>query len=293
MSQHHRAPSPFTSYVDAVLATLSATPRRTVLTDAEGRTTTAADFRDQVYGLAAELRARGATLGATVALLTGNTVEALVARYAANLAGARVVCLYDGMSAPTMASIMTSAECRMLLADARQWHLAEELRRELPRSAEGLPTLSLGPTTNGEDVLAHALRRPAVPLPSLVGPDDDWRIGYTGGTTGVPKGIRMTHGPHREGIEGRLGGAGDPPRFLACTSLAHLAGFLVDRTLYQGGSVVLRHGFEPADALANIERERITHTWLLPPLLYQLLDHPALAGTDLSSLGRVTYGGTA
>ncbi|WP_309031904.1 ANL family adenylate-forming protein, partial [Streptomyces alfalfae] len=42
-----------------------------------------------------------------------------------------------------------------------------------------------------------------------------------------------------------------------------------------------------------IERERITHTWLLPPLLYQLLDHPALAGTDLSSLGRVTYGGTA
>ncbi|WP_079249819.1 AMP-binding protein [Streptomyces alfalfae] len=293
MSQHHRAPSPFTSYVDAVLATLSATPRRTVLTDAEGRTTTAADFRDQVYGLAAELRARGATLGATVALLTGNTVEALVARYAANLAGARVVCLYDGMSAPTMASIMTSAECRMLLADARQWHLAEELRRELPRSAEGLPTLSLGPTTNGEDVLAHALRRPAVPLPSLVGPDDDWRIGYTGGTTGVPKGIRMTHGPHREGIEGRLGGAGDPPRFLACTSLAHLAGFLVDRTLYQGGSVVLRHGFEPADALATIERERITHTWLLPPLLYQLLDHPALAGTDLSSLGRVTYGGTA
>ena len=63
--------------------------------------------------------------------------------------------------------------------------------------------------------------------------------------------------------------------------------------LHQGGQVILRHGFEPRDVLAAIERERITHTWLLPPLLYQLLDHPDLATTDLSSLCRITYGGTA
>ncbi len=293
MSRHHGAPTPFTSYVEAVLATLSTAPQRTLLTDAEGRTTSGGDFRDQVYRLAAELRQRGAVVGTTVALLTGNTVEALIARYAANLAGARVVCLYDGMSAPTMASIVTSADCHMLLADTRQRHLAEELRQEPLPSAQGFPMLSLGPSTDGEDVLAQALRHPARPLPSPAGPDDDWRIGYTGGTTGVPKGIRMTHGSHRSGIEARLTDAGDPPRFLACTPLAHLAGLLVDGTLRQGGSVVLRHGFEPADVLATIERERITHTWLLPPLLYQLLDHPALSSTDLSSLGRITYGGTA
>ncbi|MCE0446316.1 AMP-binding protein [Streptomyces tricolor] len=64
-------------------------------------------------------------------------------------------------------------------------------------------------------------------------------------------------------------------------------------TLLRGGSVVLRHGFEPGDVLAAIQRERITHTWLLPPLLYQLLDHPDLPRTDLSSLRRISYGGTA
>ncbi|WP_369217726.1 AMP-binding protein [Streptomyces flavofungini] len=285
-----RSPGDFTTYVEAVLATLSEAPDRTVLTDAEGRTTTASDFRDQVYGLAAELREREVTVGTTVALLTGNTVEALVSRYAANLAGARVVCLYDGMSAPTMARIMADADCRMLLVDAQQPELARDLRGAV---AEGVAVLSLGPGPDGEDILARASPRPATPFTSPAGPDDDWRIGYTGGTTGVPKGIGMTHGSHRAGLGDRLAGAGEPPRFLACTPLAHLAGLLVDRTLFQGGSVVLRHRFEPADVLATIERERVTHTWLLPPLLYQLLDHPALAATDLSSLSRVTYGGTA
>ncbi|GGX73776.1 AMP-binding protein [Streptomyces hiroshimensis] len=279
----------FSSYVEAVLDVLSAEPGRAAVTTTEGLVISAAEFRDQVYRLAGELAERGVARGTTVTLLTGNTAEAIVARYAANLAGARVVGLYEGTSPPTMARIMASVDCSLLLVDGRRDAAAEELRQ----LAGVPPMLSLGPSGFTEDVLAVAARRPARPMGGLVGPDDDWCIRHTGGTTGIPKGIQMTHGSYRRTLDHRLAGTGDRPRYLACTSLAHLAGIFADMTLYRGGSVVLRHEFEPGDALAAIERERITHTWLLPPLLYQLLDHPDLAGTDLSSLRRITYGGTA
>ncbi|WP_043482367.1 AMP-binding protein, partial [Kitasatospora aureofaciens] len=70
--------------------------------------------------LAHELLARGVGRGATVTLLTGNTAEALSARYAAGLAGARVVNLYDGMSAPVLAEITASVETTVLLVDAER-----------------------------------------------------------------------------------------------------------------------------------------------------------------------------
>ncbi|WP_328323201.1 MULTISPECIES: AMP-binding protein [unclassified Streptomyces] len=287
--EHAAAESGFSSYVEAVIDALSAEPWRAAITTAEGLVISAAEFRDQVYRLAGELTERGVGRGTTVTLLTGNTAEAIVARYAANLAGARVVGLYEGMSPPIMARIMASVDCSLLLVDSQQHVTAGELLQ-----IAGVPQgLSLGPSSFAEDVLAKADRRPALPMGGLVGPDDDWCIRHTGGTTGIPKGIRMTHGSYRQTLDHRLADAGDPPRFLACTTLAHLAGILADKTLYQGGSVVLRHGFEPGDVLATIEHEHITHTWLLPPLLYHLLDHPDLAGTDLSSLARITYGGTA
>ncbi|MGH4031719.1 AMP-binding protein [Actinomycetota bacterium Odt1-20B] len=279
----------FVSYVEALLDALGEDPSRDVITTAEGQVIGAGGFRDRVYRLAGELAERGVARGTTVTLLTGNTPEALVARYAANLAGGRIVSLYEGMSPATMARIMESVECALLLVDGQRQDTAQELLR-----IDGVPPLlGLGVSDVAEDVLAVADRRPARPMGGLVGPDDDWRIGHTGGTTGIPKGIQMTHGSHRTGLDDRMAGAGEPPRFLACTSLSHLAGFFIDRTLYQGGSVVLQHGFEPGAVLAAIARERITHTWLLPPLIYQLLDHRDLPGTDLSSLSRITYGGTA
>ncbi|MFH8572434.1 AMP-binding protein [Streptomyces sp. NPDC017993] len=278
----------FSSYVEAVLGVLSAEPGRPAITTAEGLVISAAEFRDQVYRLAGELAERGVSRDSTVTLLTGNTAEALVARYAANLAGARVVSLYEGTSPPIMARIMESVDCTLLLVDRQRHAIATEL---LPLA--GVPrVLSLGPSGFAEDVLLVAARRPARPMGGMVGPDDDWCIRHTGGTTGIPKGIRMSHGSYRQTLDHRLADVGEPPRYLACTSLAHLAGIVADMTLHQGGQVVLRHGFEPGDVLASIERERITHTWLLPPLLYQLLDHPDLSGTDLSSLRRITYGGT-
>ncbi|MEX2980787.1 AMP-binding protein [Streptomyces sp. C36] len=286
MSQDHSAP--FVSYPTVILDVLSRDPGRPVLTAADGRRVTAGELRDSTYRMARELAERGAGRGATVALLTGNTPESLVARYAAHVAGARVVHLYEGMAPAVLARIVRTVETTMLLVDSTRHTAAKELLSLV----EPPVVLGLGPGPFGEDALAVSSRHEALPFTSGVRPEDDLSIAFTGGTTGIPKGIRTTHGPYSRGLEHPLPDAGDPPRYLACTPLARLSGPLTDKTLCQGGSAVLRPGFDPGDVLATIERERITHMWLLPPLLHRLLDHPALAGTDLSSLTRITYGGS-
>ncbi|MEV5510727.1 AMP-binding protein [Streptomyces orinoci] len=279
----------FVSYPAAILDALSAAPERTAVTTADGARITAGEFRDLTWRLAGELIERGVTHGSTVTLLTGNTAEALAARYAAGLAGARVVGLYDGMSPETMARIVASVEAVLVLVDGERHAAAKELLA-LP----GLPpALALGPSSFAEDVLAAAARQEARPPSVRVRPEDDWCIRHTGGTTGIPKGIRSLHGPYREALEMRFEGAGEAPRYLACTPLAHLAGLFADAALLQGGSVVLQRDFDPGEVLAAVEREGITHLWLLPPLIYRLLDHPALPRTDLSTLGRISYGGCA
>ncbi|MER5352375.1 AMP-binding protein [Kitasatospora sp. NPDC002551] len=288
----------FVSGPALILRSLASGPDREAVVTADGSRITSGAFAAATYRLAHELIARGAARGTTVTLLTGNTAEALAARYAAGLAGARVVTLYDGMSAPVLAEITASVDTTLLLVDAERHSSAAELLPLIDVPA----VLALGPgpdagsgTAIGEDVVAASAHRPAEPPDVRVGPGDDLGIRHTGGTTGIPKGILSLHGPYRRAFDAPIGSdpADGPPRLLAATPLAHLAGILADLTLQRDGTVVLQRSFDPGAVLAAVDRERITDLWVLPPLLHRLLDHPAVGRTDLSSLRQVLYGGSA
>ncbi|MFT2020367.1 AMP-binding protein [Streptomyces sp. 796.1] len=281
--------TPFTNYVELLVEAFQRDPERTVLTADDGTAVRADGLAEQVHGFAAELVDRGIGHGDTVVLLCGNRPEALSARYAVNLIGARVVFLYEALAPETHAQITASVEPAALLVDA-----------ELDAAAEALLAhyrpplvLSIGPSAAGDDLLARAAGHRGRRVPNAAGPDDDWCIRHTGGTTGVPKGVRMQHGFHSETMRSGILATPYASTFLVCTSLAHLAGMVADLTLLAGGRVVIQRGFEPAAVYAAIERERITDLWLLPPLLYTLLDHPARDTTDLSSVRRIAYGGCA
>ncbi|MFF3743240.1 AMP-binding protein [Streptomyces kronopolitis] len=277
----------FRTYVEENLDVLSADPAREALVH-QGRRVTAGEFRALVHRLARALRARGVDRGTTVTLLSGNLPETLAARYAANLLGARVNFLYNKLSAESQAAIVRDVETRALIVDPRLAERAAEVTALAP-----VPdVLVLGPAkTGGADLLELAAGESDEPFASRARPDDVCTIRHTGGTTGHPKGIcttftqaRWFHGVLRQEPEsGR--------RQLVCTTLAHAAGVMADSTLQAGGTVVLLDDFDPATALAAIERERITELFLLPPLLYQLMDHPDAQHTDTSSLRMVTYGG--
>ena len=160
-------------------------------------------------------------------------------------------------------------------------------------------------------------------LPEVViHPDDDATIFYTSGTTGRPKGALGTHrnictnpmslffssacaalrspatGPERPSERGtgpeRPSERGTGPKVLLLSvPLFHATGchsILVSSTL-AGGTLVMMQRWDPARALALIERERVTNFGGVPAMVMQVLDHPDFARRDTSSVRSVSYGG--
>ncbi|MFD9904099.1 AMP-binding protein [Streptomyces sp. NPDC059063] len=291
----------FRNYVDSILDVLATDPQRPVLTDSSGTKTTAGAFRHSVLRMAAELAERGVGRGSTVSLLSGNRPEALGARYAANLLGARVAFLHEvihtQIAPDVVAHIVASIDTTLLLIDPALQAMAHNLlaQQQLP------PVLFLGPSPLGEDLTALAARHRGRRPPSAARADDHWCIRLTGGSTGIPKSVCMTYANYQDVLTDRAALLTTPaphwsdtttaPRFLACASIAHSAGTTSDATLLAGGHVVLQRQFTPAEVYAAIERERITDVWMLSPMLGRLLDDPAAGSTDTTSLRRVSYGG--
>ncbi|WP_274918225.1 AMP-binding protein [Streptomyces sp. WZ-12] len=277
---------PFRSFVDDILDSLGDTPAHEALVH-QGRRITAGAFRDLVHRLAHALRSQGLKRGQTVTLLSGNLPEALAARYAANLLGCPVNHLYNKLSADSQSAIVRDVETQALIVDPAYAERAAQVTATAP-----VPhLLTLGAGTWGTDLLELAAAQSTEPVSGLARPEDICSIRHTGGTTGHPKGICTSFA--RAGRMPRTpdGQNAARPRQLVPTTLAHAAGLIADHLLAAGGTVVLLDDFDPGRVLAAIERERITHLYLLPPLLYQLVDHPHADRTDTSSLRQVIYGG--
>jgi fatty-acyl-CoA synthase len=139
------------------------------------------------------------------------------------------------------------------------------------------------------------------PLPVAAAEDDIARITYTGGTTGLPKGVPTTYAALHAAARSALAGAAaardelaaraGTARFLAVTPIAHVAGDLALMMLTLGVTVET-YDFEPGAMLASLAALRggVALTYLYPALLGQLLDHPDRPGTDTSALSFVVYG---
>ena len=80
------------------------------------------------------------------------------------------------------------------------------------------------------------------------------------------------------------------PVYLALAPLTHAAGVLCFPVMALGGEIVIMAHADLGEFLALIGRHRVTHTFLPPTVIYSLLDHPALASADLSSLQCLWYG---
>ncbi|MEV5983150.1 AMP-binding protein [Streptomyces sp. NPDC052114] len=300
----------FRNYVEIILDGLADGPGLEILVSGERRLE-AAEFRSLVYRLARALRERGVGPGRTVTLLCGNLPETIAVRYAVNLLGAHFNHLYNRLAADVQAQMMADVETYAFVVDPRLAERAARLLRRVPPVEHVLvlgdapdgSTTRDGVTADspdggtacglGTDLLALAEKQQDAPLAGAARPEDLCFIRHSGGTTGHPKGVRSTFGRMQDSVARTrelFSGAGR--RDLVCTPLSHAAGFIADGTLSAGGTVVLHYAFDPAEILATIARERITNMMLLPPLLYQVLDHPDAEGTDTSSLRQITYGGT-
>lgn len=119
---------------------------------------------------------------------------------------------------------------------------------------------------------------------------------YTSGSTGRLKAAMQTYGNRHASLRnlliGRGSGAPGPgDRMAMLGPMTHATGMLIQPFLSRGVTLCVSPRFDPEGFLASVQRERITHAFMVPTMLNMLLSHPRLSHFDLSSLRSISYGG--
>jgi acyl-CoA synthetase (AMP-forming)/AMP-acid ligase II len=122
--------------------------------------------------------------------------------------------------------------------------------------------------------------------------DDTALIKSSGGTTGRPKAIMQSHRSLETAyrITNQFMPSRKDPVHLVVAPLTHAAGATMVALARLGARNVIAASADPSVILEAIERERVTHIFLPPTMIYRLLAHPDVATRDCSSLEYVMYG---
>lgn len=265
--------------------------RQVAVVDDRGQSYTYEQVGADANRLAHHLIATGVRSGDAVALLLPNIVEFVVADQAVIRVGAAKVAVNGMLALDEQCHVLRASGARVAVVGDAQLAAALRVQAE-GGSLESVITVGVdgGPTTTSwtQALVGRADTTPCVD----VDPQSTARISFTGGTTGLPKAIRhrsdrvainlLAHIIEMELAEGE--------RMLLTTPLAHASGLFMEAALLRGGTVHLGNGFDAADAVRRIRAEQITYLFLVPTMLYRLLDALEALGGGIDSVRTVLYG---
>ena len=247
------------------------------------------EFGAAIARMIGVLRRVGLRKGHALAMLCGNRVDGFACRMAATLMGIRFTPLHPSAAHENHLFILDDAEIDALVVDDRHAAPGVALRE---RCGKLKHFLSLGPVIGALDLAAEAASMEAEPLRDEADPQDIVSIAYTGGTTGRPKGAMLSHRSMIACFCHELSDwdLPDDMRYLAVTPISHASGSVIPIILMRGGYTRLVQGFDAEEFCRIVKTERMTVTWLVPTILYVLLDYLAEHPWDLSSLRSIVYG---
>jgi len=256
---------------------------------------TYAELGARARRFAKALAAAGVGKGTRVALLMGNRPEWVEAAFGVALAGGVLVPVNTLFEAPEIEHVLRHSDSAVLVY---QEHLAhhryhEQVRAMVP-ALPYLTTLACLGTGSYEDFLeaGDALDDDACDgRAAEVSPFDDALVIYTSGSTGIPKGVLHAH--RAAAIQSWRFAQQlclDPTlRVWSAFPFFWTAGYcmVMGATLAAGACLVLQELFEPGDALALLESERVTNPHAWPHQLAALESHPHWETRDLSAVVHV------
>ena len=246
------------------------------------------EYASCVAGFARELRGLGAR-GERVATVLGNSIEACVAAYGALAAGAQHVPLNPLYSPRELEFMLHDAAPRVLIVDAA----LEAGVAPLAAAAGVAHVIVVG---QGRRLL-DAWRADGIGLGDLPDRDDLALLQYTGGTSGRPKGVNLTHSAIATNVSQREGllPTREGERILCMMPVSHSYGMAMGLLLaaYCGGTLVLLPRYVPEDVLTAVERERISVFPGSPTVFIGLMAHPQFAATDWSAVHTCYSGASA
>lgn len=258
----------------------------------EGKTFTyrqMADAADRVAGILSE---SGIRKGDRVAYLGENSPDFLHVLFGTVQLGAVFVPVNTRLAPPEIGHVLSDSGAAAIVFD--------------PEFAERVAMVGDGVAVHIETGFGHAaapglamMREDTTTefLVAEVSPDDPAAIVYTSGTTGKPKGAVLTHGNltwvslnciiDYDIVSTDIA--------LMISPLFHVAslGMGALPVVLKGATMVLEKGFEPGRALQQIQRHAITMLSGVPTTYQLMAEHPNWSTTDISSLKKLTCGGSA
>ena len=235
------------------------------------------------------LRREGLETGDTVAIAIDNCIDHFPIVWGAQRAGLYMVAISNRLTAAEIGYIVADSGAKLLISTPSIGAAFEELAAACP----DVLRFSLG----GDEPGWHCWHDAVAPMPP--GPVTDERCGtdmlYSSGTTGRPKGIRLPlpedpsiTTPHvLVMLVGALFGVTGEDVYLSPAPLYHAAPLRWTMAMHRlGATVVVMEKFDPAAALASIERHRVTASQWVPTHFVRMLKLPEAERTrhDVSSL---------
>ena len=232
--------------------------------------------RGRIAALARGLLKRGPRRGEAVAIVAANSADYLILYMATMAAGLVSVCVNHKLPRETVAHIMKDSAIKLAIADAERAPLVSEL----------VPTVAI------EQI--DTLLAPGAFTPVDMAPDEVAMVLYTSGSTGLPKGVPLTHGGYlwatgatpeqRPAIEGR--------KALIAAPLFHMNGlFSAKLVMLNGGTIVLMTAFAARGYIRAIDRLRIDMITSVPTMLALVMrETEELAKADLSCVTTAVTG---
>ncbi|KAF8750234.1 hypothetical protein HU200_012489 [Digitaria exilis] len=271
---------------------------------ATGRTYTYAETRLLCRKAAASLRGLGVGQGDRVMLLLHNSVEFALAFFGASFLGAVTTAANPFCTPQEIHKQFEASGARLIVTSSAY---VDKLRHEVfPRIDvnNGLTVVTVDDGAPPEGCLAFwdlVGSADVATIPEVtISPDDAVALPFSSGTTGLPKGVVLTHGGQVSSVAQQVDGE-NPNLYLregdvalCVLPLFHIFSLnsVLLCALRAGAAVVLMPRFEMGAMLEAIQRWRVTMAAVVPPLVLALAKNPKLEEYDLSSI-RIVLSGAA
>ena len=259
------------------------------LVEPDGRTLSYGEVAQLTHRIANGLVAAGIGSGQAVGLLSENHLLT----FAAVLGIVRSPGIWvpvNARNAPEEnANILARADCEFLFIHSRFAPQLALLCTSLPR-LRGVVCIDAD-LPDAPALERWAAEHPDTPFRSDDRVDDVVAIRGTGGTTGLPKGVLITHRNYAMLFANWYAAmpVRERPVHLVVAPMSHAAGTIAFSVCAYGGANVILGSAEPAAVIEAIARHRVTQLFLPPTAIYKLLAHPAVRDGDYGSLRYFVY----
>ena len=281
---------PVAPVTEFVLRRVNDHPEKPALIDGTtGRTYSFAKLSDVIHRLAGGLVARGFAPGDTLALMAPNLPEYAIIFHAVAVAGGVVTTVNPTYGVDEVAFQLRDAGATELVTVGMFAQVAKEAITGTEIS-EVITIDGVAGTTALDSIFGDLIQQlPVNPV------DDVVVLPYSSGTTGLPKGVMLTHHNLVANIcqcDHAIVYQPDGEVALAFLPFFHIYGMqvLMNGLLANGVTVVTLPRFDLDQALSLVQEHRITRFFAVPPVVLALAKHPAVDSYDLSSLVQVFSG---